>query len=183
MSTNYFINCNSKRARCWYEFKLRTVFLSNLAQILTSCSKMNVKSTIVHSIFQCTEAYFILPTDKKRSHLISRQNDNKSGFHKWLPAPPHITSSTPGRFNRTLSFWVSSSVQVTEGVTYDVWFNVTDRYFRFINTKPHSRSILPTFQAPRNIYDHYGVRMKTYFNVSINIWRTVFSKQMGLVRM
>ncbi len=47
------------------------VFLSNLSQILTSCSKMNVKSADksadIRSICQCTEVYFILPTHEKRT--------------------------------------------------------------------------------------------------------------------
>ena len=44
------------------------VFLSNLVQILTSCSEMNVKSADIRSVSQCTEAYFILPAEEKRMH-------------------------------------------------------------------------------------------------------------------
>ncbi len=43
-----------------HEFKLRAAVLSNLAQILTSCSNMNVKSVDIRNISQFTEAYFIL---------------------------------------------------------------------------------------------------------------------------
>ena len=36
------------------------VFLSNLAQIFTSCSKMNVKTAYICSISQCTQGLFCL---------------------------------------------------------------------------------------------------------------------------
>ncbi|CAB3995013.1 adhesion G- coupled receptor D1-like [Paramuricea clavata] len=58
----------------------------------------------------------------------------------------------------------NDSVKVTEGVTYDVWFNKTNRGYEFLNSDVDSSGILQTFQAPKNIYDHYGVKMKTYFN-------------------
>ncbi len=65
-------NCSLKHACYWHKCTLRTVFLSNLAQILTSCSKINVISADIRSIFQCTEVYFILPTDEKRTHFTSK---------------------------------------------------------------------------------------------------------------
>jgi hypothetical protein len=36
-----------------------------------------------------------------------------------------------------------------------------------MNKKVDSSGILQTFEAPKKIYDYYGLRMKTYFNVSI----------------
>ena len=43
------------------------MFLSNLAQILTSYSEMDVKSADIRSISQCREVYVILSTDEKRT--------------------------------------------------------------------------------------------------------------------
>ncbi len=51
---------------------IEDVFLSSLAQILTSCGKMNVNSADIRSICQCMEVYFILPTDEKRTHFTSK---------------------------------------------------------------------------------------------------------------
>ena len=61
------------------------------------------------------------------------------------------------------------SVQLNEGVMYDVWFNTTDRSYGFINTDASSQGIVPSFDAPKDILDYYGVRMKTYYNVSITV--------------
>ena len=46
------------------------MFLSNLAQILTS--KMNVKSADIRSISQCAKAFSILPTNEQRTHFTSK---------------------------------------------------------------------------------------------------------------
>ena len=50
---------------------IKDCVLSNSAQILTSCSKINSKSADIHSISQCTEVYFILSMDKICTYLIS----------------------------------------------------------------------------------------------------------------
>ena len=45
-------SCTSKHACYRQKIKLRTVLLSNVARILTSCSEMNVKSADIRSIPQ-----------------------------------------------------------------------------------------------------------------------------------
>lgn len=62
------------------------------------------------------------------------------------------------------------SVKVTEGVKYEIWYNKTNDDYSFINTvAAHSVSILPTFQAPKNISDDFGVRLTTFYNVSYSL--------------
>ena len=48
---------------------IKTVFQSNLARILISCSQMNVISTNVRNIPNFIEAYFILCTSEKSIHF------------------------------------------------------------------------------------------------------------------
>lgn len=55
---------------------------------------------------------------------------------------------------------------MNEGVTYDIWFNTSDRGFNFLNHEQDSRAILSAFDVPKTNFGPYGVRLKTYFNVS-----------------
>ena len=51
---------------------LRTVFLSNLVQVLTTCNKMNIKSANIRSISQYTKVCFILSTNEKRTISLQK---------------------------------------------------------------------------------------------------------------
>ena len=80
-------------------------------------------------------------------------------------------------------------VQLTEGVTYDAWFDVTEgndhrrisflkslyNHSAFVSNQPDSQGILPSFQSPRDIADHYGIRMTTYYIVRTLSWDLAYA--------
>ncbi len=95
------------------------MFLSNLAQILTSCSKMNDKSTDIRSISQCTEVYFILITDEKHTISLQKfcsQNFNEADNYK-VPSIKAVPAASYSLHTNRLKF-VYPSIVITENQTH-----------------------------------------------------------------